>query len=320
VSDAKATAPPPAPTPEEAFEIVVNGQKQTRTKEELLKAAQLEAFAKRSIDDSRKAYKALEKRNAEMNAALNSAMQGDPSALHRLLGTTPAEVARDPAKQAAIMKLLGVDPDAHARTLLSQKLDMANMTPEQRRIAELEAKVAEAQKVAEQASAARRQERLALRAKQQQARLFKGLTEAAERAGLPADESSLAVIHKVMEDLHANDVPMTPELIVELAKERMDETFKYLESQTLKGLKGPSLVQRLGPEVMKEIRSHLISEKEFIREVRLALAAKLRAGKPLEAPTQQSSQQPAQSQAGAPKYISQSELDATVKQLASRHR
>ena len=307
------------------FELVIAGQKEKRswndpeTRKAAIEALQKKGFAERTISDSRNAYKAVTEREKALNVAVAQAQQGDPSQLFKLLGVTPDGIQKDPARQAAIMKMLGVDPDAHARTLLSQKLDMANMTPEQRRIAELENKVAEAERTAKALSEQRRQERIQARAKQAQAALLKDLTAAAERAGMAQDERGLYAIYEVMNEFHAADVPMAPDLIVEEAKARIDSGFKRLEEMTLKGLKGPALVQRLGPEVMKELRQHLITDKDFIKEVRRALAAKVRAGQPLDAVGAKQTQQSAQSSSGnqpVTQYKTVAQLEEEVRQMA----
>lgn len=311
-------------TTEDLLEIIVAGEKKTmpwnspETRKAAQEALQKKGYAEKSISESRNAYKALEKQRADMANAFATAKAGDPSALLKMLGTEGGAAKLDPQTRAAVMKMLGVDPDAHARELLTQKLDMANMTPEQREIADLKAKNAEHEKALKQHGETRRQERVRLHARQQQAALFKELGAAGERIGLPADENSLAAIHQVMLKLHENEIPMTPDLIVELAKEEIDNTFRNLEGQVMKGMKGPALASRLGPEVMKELRTHLATDKEFIKEIRLALAAKLRSGKPLdEAPAAK----PAAQTNGAPptSYISQAQLDEQVKALAKRH-
>lgn len=307
------------------FELVIAGQKEKRswndpeTRKAAIEALQKRGYAERTISDSRNAYKAVTEREKALNTAVAQAQQGDPSHLFKLLGVTPDGIQKDPARQAAIMKMLGVDPEAHARTLLSQKLDMANMTPEQRRIAELENKVAEAERTTKALSEQRRQERIQARARQAQAALMKDLTAAAERVGLAADERSLYAIYEVMNEFHAAEVPMAPDLIVEEAKARIDGGFKRLEEMTLKGLDGPALAQRLGPEVMKRIRQHLITDKDFIKEMRLALVAKVRSGQPLDAAGQKQQQPPPQSSSGpsAPtQYKTMAQLEEEIRALA----
>lgn len=305
---------PPAPVGDESFEIVVAGEKQKRTRQDLIKAAQMEAFSQKAISDARTAHKALEKQKGALLSALTTARQGDPSALIEMLGVDKKAAVADPS---VIIKALGGDPDAYARSLLSKKLEMEGMTPEQRRIAELEGKAAEAERRANQLSEQRRQERILQRAKLEQAQLFKDISSAAERVGLAADERALAAIHQVMEEMHRDGIPFVPDFIVQEAKERIDGTFKRLEEHTLKGLKGKALVDRLGAEVMKELRQHLISDKDFVREVRAMLAAKVRSGQKLDAPQQ--NQPPPPPQTSGKGYVAPTDFDEQVKQMGRRH-
>lgn len=306
------------------FELNISGEKERRswsdpeTRKAAVAALQKQRYAEKSISDSRTAHKALQKHKAELDAAVVRARQGDPSALLQVLNIDSKQAAADPA---VLIKALGGDPDVYARQLLSEKLKMEGMTPEQRRIAELEAKHAEAERKLGQLSEQRRAERVQAKAKMEQGRLFREISEAAERVGLSADESSLRYIHQVMEEMHRDGLPFVPDFIVQEAKERMEGTFKRLEEHTLKGLKGAQLVQRLGPEVMRELRTHLIGDRSFIKEVRAMLAEKLRAGQSLDAPAVEQPKQnaPASQGGNANGYISMDALDEQVKQMGRRH-
>lgn len=318
-AQAKQSAPakpaePAKPTADETFEIVVAGEKLRKTRADLIKAAQMEGFSQKAINDARTAHKALEKQKGALLSAMTRARQGDPTELVTLLNIDSKSAVADPS---VIIKALGGDPDAYARQLLSKRLEMEGMTPEQRRIAELEQKAAEAERRAQTLSEQRRQERVLQRAKLEQAQLFKDISSAAERVGLPADERALAAIHQVMEEMHRDGIPFVPDFIVQEAKDRIEGTFKRLEEHALKGLKGKQLADRLGPEVMKELRSHLIGDKEFIREVRAMLASRLRSGQKLDpAPTEQPAQQPTGQVKG---YVAPTDFDEQVKQMGRRH-
>lgn len=316
-----AAKPEAAPTVDDAFELVIGGEKQKRswsdpeTRKAAIAAMQKAGYSDKSISDSRTLFKGLKQREAAIEAAFTSARGGDPKPLLALLKMTPEEAAANPE---AVMKLLGVDPDAHARTLLSKKLDREAMTPEQQKIADLEAKVAEADKRLKSTGEQRRQERVRARAKQEQAQLFKDISAAGERIGLVPDEHSLGAIYVVMEEMHASGIPWSPEVIVQEARDRIDGTFKRLESQVMKGLKGADLAARLGPEVMKELRNHLVGDKEFIKGVREMLAAKLRNGQKLDDKPAQTppADKPAPAGSG---YRRPEEFDEQVKLMGRRH-
>lgn len=315
---APAPAKPPEPTtPEEFFELNISGKKEKRswndpnTRKAAIEALQKKGFAEKSTTEARNLYKALTQRETTIAQALSQARQGDPSALIETLGLSKEAAAKDPTP---LLKALGINHDEYLRAQLAQKLELSGMTPEQRRIAELEAKNAEHERKLQSVSEARRQERVAAKAKQQQAQLIRELSAASERAGIEPDERTLYAVWEVMNEFHAGGVPMAPDIIIEEAKERIEGTFKRLEEQALKGLKGPALVQRLGPEIERELRAHFAQDPEVMKQVRAALVAKVRGGQKLDAAAP--SPPPAPAPGDGSKYVAPVDFDEKIRQLA----
>lgn len=159
----------------------------------------------------------------------------------------------DPA--VALKELFGIeDPDAYWEERLSKKygdqVKEAQMTPEQKRIAELEAKHAEYEKA--QAEAKQTREKAAREAYESKV-LQEMQTEFAEAlqaaADLPQTQETMMLMAEVAKLRASQGIELTPQQMAHEVRRRLQSSHKSVFGS----LKGDKLLGYLGDDVVKEV-------------------------------------------------------------------
>lgn len=218
--------------------ITIDGEEVTLTTAELIRDAQKARFANKAITQAKHALRAYQQEKAEEAQRLEAGKKN------------PAE----------LLKRAGIDPDEFARAILAKKMQEAELTPEERRIQELEAENETHKQERQRAAEEKKSQRISAAAKQRQAQMLKELTAAAEKVGVPRDQDGFYAVYEAVAEFQKAGLPFDAERIAEVARENIDGGFKRLESAVLKGLKGKALVDRLGPEVVKEVLRFKVEE------------------------------------------------------------
>jgi chemotaxis protein histidine kinase CheA len=193
---------------------------------------------------------------------------------------TLLRAAQDPdiSKRVAALKELGFDPDEIAEYRLQARARQAQMTPEQQRIAELEAKLADGER--SQQEAAERAEREAVERQDKEiwskteaeyiAEIDKAVASG-QLAGIPPAEALYLMADAAEMNLsYGLDLPAA-ELIAE-AKTKVESARADLQQKVLGSLDGDGLLEFLGPDVVKKVAA--------------AAVRKFKAGSPIQ-PLQQ---------------------------------
>ena len=233
-------ATPAAAAPEPTFEVTVGGKPTKLTRKQIEKFAGKGAFADATVSQTKEALKAIKAREAEL--AEREGVWDDDEKL-----------------EAELLKRGKLDTLARRR--MAAKIAEQEMTPEQRRIAELEASNAESAKKLKAADDEKKAQQLTENAKRIQASIETELDSAWKRAEFERGPDAFYAVYEVMQEwsglglIDANQ-PFSAALadrIIEQARENIDGTDKRREAAVMKGLKGAALAKRLGPEVVKEI-------------------------------------------------------------------
>lgn len=223
------------------WEGTVDGQPTKIKKSEAGKYLSKGKFADKTIQQAREALKAAAEFKAKM--AEQESVWDDEDKLEAEL-----------AKRGKL--------DLLARKRLEQKLREQELTPEQRRIAELEAAAADKDKKLKAVDEEKEQQAISARAQHIQKRIESMLGDAWQRAGFETgDSDAFMAVYDVMREWKeigllpkADDFsPMFAEQVVDAARQKMEGAFKGLEAAVLKGLKGEALAKRLGDPVVNEI-------------------------------------------------------------------
>jgi hypothetical protein len=139
-----------------------------------------------------------------------------------------------------------------AEKLLAQSQQW-EMTPEQKAIAERDAKIA--------AYEAKEKERTELETRTQreakEEAMFKGFQEAifkaVEGSGLPEDPHTFAHLSEVANEFLEYGLPLKPAHLIQEVKERQQKASEGLAKRVSSGLKGDSLLSFLGPITVEEV-------------------------------------------------------------------
>lgn len=231
-----ATAAPVAEA-EPTFEVTVDGKPQKLTRKQIEKYAGKGAFADKAI---RQASEALKTTKAEREAR---------EALKEKLKT-------DKAARREWLKEHGIETEEFAREVLQEKLSEINkeeMTPEEKRAAKAEAERDEARKEADGFREEKKKAALAEATKRNSAKMEDSLLESCTKIGLKHSPDTLIALEPVVKEFAETGLPFDPDVIAETAKANVDESFARLARDVAAGLKGAALVERLGPEVVKEV-------------------------------------------------------------------
>lgn len=229
-----AAAAAPAVEAEPTFEVTVDGKPQKLTRKQIEKYAGKGAFADKAI---RQASEALKTTKAEKEAR---------EALKEKLKT-------DKAARREWLKEHGIETEEFAREVLQEKLSEQEMTPEQREVVAAKAEAAAARKEADEFKAEKAKAAQAESQKRLSAKLENDLAEACTRHGLELSPETFLALQPVARDFIEAGIPLDPDMMVETAKANIEESFSRLSKAVAGGLKGAALVERLGPEVVKEV-------------------------------------------------------------------
>lgn len=175
-----------------------------------------------------------------------------------------AELEQDPF---ALAQKMGKDPIALAQKILQDAIAKAEMTPEQRRIADLEERLNSTEKQTKEQQATQQQEAQMKLYKAEIERLDRELPGAMERAHLPKSPVSLRLVTNILADMHDAKIPDSPEnldIAAELAAEQYMQDF----GEHIKALTYEQALAKY-PDLVKTIRNG-----------DLASARKAPAGKP----------------------------------------
>lgn len=218
-------APPAATKPApELFELEVDGEKVTLTREQAVRQLQKGAAGDKRLreaqEQTQKFQRALE---------LGKANPGD------------------------LMKYLGVDAKAFAEKLLAQEAEQALMDPKDRQLLELQREnetFKQQQKANEKTQADQALAEADKKVFAQIEKSFLAAAEAGELEGTP--DNLLRMIEVANEAVELGIAPTEAQIVAEV-KEREDLAFSQLERKVLGGLKGEKLAKRLGPAVVEAV-------------------------------------------------------------------
>jgi chemotaxis protein histidine kinase CheA len=219
---------------EEKITIKINGKLRTMSRDEATRELQKGIAAREKFEKAA----SLTQKNQQLLRALQ-----DPDINSRLLA----------------LQQLGVDPDQIAEHRLQARAKQAQMTPEQQRIAELEAKLADGEK--SQKEAAERAEREAIERQDKEiwskteaeyiAEIDKAVASG-QLTGIPPAEALYLMAEAAEMNLeYGLDLPAA-ELIAE-AKAKVDGARQELQQKVLGSLDGDGLLEFLGPDVVKKV-------------------------------------------------------------------
>lgn len=239
-----ATPAAPATPAEQFFEFKVDGELKKIPRSEAEKRLSKEFFADKRTQQATEAIaaaKAAEKERAEEKRRLKEETE-------------------------AYLEAQGIDLDSLARKRLEKRLQQAEMTPEQRAIAERDARIAELEGKTRAAEEERKGRAVAEASKRIQARIEGALDTAWERAGFERGADSFAAVYEVMKEWH--ELGLLPrqdqftdshaDRIIEQAKANLEGVDKRREAAVMKGLKGKALYDRLGKTVVDELNRYQI--------------------------------------------------------------
>lgn len=158
-----------------------------------------------------------------------------------------------PEKRA---ELLGVPVEELARKKVLQAARMVDMTPEQRELEELREYKRNQAAAAEQARAEAQQREKQAARQQRRQQAVAGLEKGLELSGLPPTHHTMSLLAEIQQEATSQGLPeLPPDLLAAEANRRYNER----GVEPLKKLKGKSLLERLGPEVVREV---LVAERE----------------------------------------------------------
>lgn len=166
------------------------------------------------------------------------------------------ELAR--ANPEAFMKELGHDPDAWARQRLASEAKLNAMTQEERAIHERDARIAELEGKEKTREEQVKEWRRQVAQKKMQEGMHSKFMQGLEATGLPKTHESLYLMAETARLAIDAGRELTGEQLARETERRV-ETFT---AHYLKGLSGASLAKKLGPELVKSLIQHSISEFE----------------------------------------------------------
>lgn len=172
----------------------------------------------------------------------------------------------------AFLEHAGHDPEKWAVDFLNRKIAMAQMSPQERELYDRHEAVRARE---EQIAAYEAQQERAAKEQRDAATLqmlSAELPRQLQAVGLPADGSALSLILPHLKDVEAAGLDITPEH-VQRAAQLARQTLDVGVVRTIREMRGPQLIQALGPEVLQEVR-RLDLEAARARKLRGAPAPK----------------------------------------------
>lgn len=217
--------PAPAETKEpELYEVVIDGEKRSLTREQLISRAQR--------------AEAANKRFQEASALAKKAQ---------------AAIERLEKEPLAVLLEHGVDVGALSTKHLAERAEEALLSPEQRELKAAQAELAR-YKDQETKAAAQKQEAEQKAAYDQVAtHLEKSFIEAATKTGLETSPDALEMMTTVALEAVELKLNMTVEQIAAEAKERLDALASKRDAKVAAGLTGEKLLHYLGPKTVEAV-------------------------------------------------------------------
>lgn len=219
------------------FEDVDDQGQKHKVAEELPKSKVKEILARRKRLDT-EAYKRL----AHFNRVKAELL--DP--IDRLA----EEAKQDPLKGLELLRRLGVDPEAAALAYASRALEEEKLTPEQRRLRQLEQEKADLERKLNATGEERRKQEAAAERQAAMQEAEKGIADALTAANLPKHPMALSLISAFA----AAQVRAGRSVDYDVAAEDVTDFVKEYSRAWLDSLGYEALVKELPPEVLKKIR------------------------------------------------------------------
>jgi hypothetical protein len=143
-----------------------------------------------------------------------------------------------------------------AEQLVWEKLQKEKMTPEQKRILELEEKTKQYEETESQAKEREAQEKQHAMIEQYKQHYSRKISQAIEASNLPKDATTVALMASILDSYRVHNYEPTNEELIEAARTRYDAPVKsYVPTMS-----GEQLVKWLGPEVVAKIREFDLSQ------------------------------------------------------------
>lgn len=226
-------APDPKPTAAEKFLIKVNGKLRELSREDAIRELQKGQAARENFEKAA----ALTKKNQAILKAL-----ADP----------------DPDRQEEALRQLGVDPDKLAERRFARRAQEAQLTPEQKRIAELEAEMKRREDAAKSEVEQRESELKAIRDREVWAKMEQeylatvdGALKSGDLGGLKPAEA-LYLMAEAGEMNLEYGLSLTPQELLAEAKAKVSEQREELRGKVM-ALEGDALLNFLGPDATNRV-------------------------------------------------------------------
>lgn len=220
-------------TDEPVFKVKVKGEMKEYKRAEAERLLSKSGYADQVVQQAKEAIKKMQARESEFEALKAKMVQFEPN--------SPEE-------------------EAHARKVLERKLAEATLSPEQRRIAELEAAAAERDEKFKSLEQQQRETQVTQQAKALERKMASELEAAIASVGLTASPDTLYALHAAAQEARDLGLPWDAERIAEVAKENLQGASTGLEKAVLGGLRGKALAERLGPAVVAELLRWKVEE------------------------------------------------------------
>ncbi len=241
---------PPAPNgeakaPEESWEFNEDGKTVKLTKAEAQKRFADAAYAKKRLQQAADETKALKAEQAKAKEEREA----------------DAKLRKE--NRAEWLKKNEIEEEALAREVLERKLKERDMHPAELELEKQKRENAELKKTEEARVTEAKQAEVNKTAKGITEWMVSGLNKAAAAAGLGIGPREFHVIHAVAAEFGDAGVPLDADWhnrVIAEAKERIEGSFKGLESAVTAGLTGEALVTRLGKRVVDEVLKHRLEQ------------------------------------------------------------
>jgi hypothetical protein len=215
----------------DSYEVVIDGQKQAVSRDELLRGYQRAAAANRRFEEAQKARREAE----EMRSAL----------------------AKDPW---AALKQAGLDPDQIAQQRILEAIQREQMTPEQRALAEERGKREALEQQIKQREVAEQKAKVDSETQAHIQRFNQLIPQAMEQAGLPRDPEAARLVVQNLATMAKMGLQPDPTWAAADAYQTL--TARYAPVFASMAQKNPgAFIQAIGPQALDAIQRHLIASK-----------------------------------------------------------
>lgn len=213
----------------------VNGKEERMTVREAMKRSQLASASHQKMQEAAKMAKQAQQ--------LVHLLQNDPAALFREFGKDPAEFAE---------------------MILAQKYEQAQMTPEQKELAELREERKRWQEAQENQKKSVAEQRRAQLAQQTMTSLDTEIGEAFKESGLPKDKFLVSQIAAELLAASKQKIPLTAREAAAKVKARWESSnravFEGMDAQAIQNLLGPKALKILSDFELKKVTEQSASQ------------------------------------------------------------